>query len=231
MNIDDWNYYYKYDKITRDRYHTQMVYEPKVSPDGLTFCMNFVYPSTYQFEQSKKYHECYTNDFVQWMFDREIHFLDICKNFSWAPEILDIDTINRRVFMKWNHVTCNDLLFAPNVDPEIINDCQTKLATVIKEQAENGIFKLTAYPHSHFLDTNGNLRTFDFYACATNEDYTFKIDDLKALLGESYQRFLECVTDGNINLKLMYTKTLCDYDFWTNNITKEIYEKFCRQYI
>jgi hypothetical protein len=223
MNVTDWKYYYKINEITGKTQTSQMVYEPLISPDGSMFCMNFTYPSEYQQQQYKKYPECYTEDFVKWVFDREVYFIEKFSGYSWSPEILEINHTERRIFFKWYNGTCNDLIYGGG---KFDDNVRSKFETMLKSQVDNGIFKLTAYPHSHFIDFNGNIRAFDFYACCTKDEHIIPLEKIRALLGESFNRFAECCNDGQVDLKMMFKNTLSKYEFWPNNLTRDIYEKF-----
>ena len=186
--------------------------------------MNFCYPSEYQLKQRKIYPEYYTEELVENMFFREKKYLLHCSKFKWVPEILEINEIKRQIFFKWYNNTCNEILYGR--DKNLINICKIKYQEIIQEQLKNQIYKLSAYPHCYYLDNNLEMKTFDFYACCTEDTKFIKLENIKGLLGDSSYRFLECEKNGYINLKLMFTNTMLKYSFWPNNLTKEIYENF-----
>lgn len=230
MDISNWSFYHKINLSNMKRETTQMVYEPRVSVDKKTFCMNFNISSDYQKKQTKLYPELYTEEFIDRMFNREIKYLEMCSSFYWVPEILDIDTKKRQIFFKWYGNTCNDLFFQYNVKGEILEICLKQFEEIVEDQIKNGIYKITLYPHCHYLDNNKRLRTFDFYACCTDKEKLIPFDDMKPLLGDSLYKFTECVEKENINLKLLYENSIKNYSLWPKEITEKLYEKFFRKY-
>jgi hypothetical protein len=225
MKIDNWQPYFKIDENTGELHTTQMVYEPLVNDDGSIFCMNFSFPNLYQSIQAKKYPEFYTDDFVNWIFLRELYFLDKFATFSWCPQIIKIDKLNRRIFFSFHGATCNDILYNTD-DMQRKNYIIQKFENLLLSQVNAGIYKITLYPHSCFLDSNGVLKAFDLYGCCTEDDHYIEIERIKALLGDSYYRFTECYEGDMINLKEMFKNTLSKYSFWPAQLTNNIYEKF-----
>ena len=223
MNVEDWDLFYKIVNPTMKLETTQMVYEPRVRDD--VFCMNFVYPCTYQTQQTKKYHECYTEEFVFWMFERELKYLKKCEGFSWAPEILEIDYKNKRIFFRWYGYSCNNIIFGKNLDLKKIEEYKKQIRKILEEQINISLYKLTMYPHCHYIDNNGNMRTFDFYSCFDKDNYLMELNKIKALLGDSDYRFLECINENSINLKQMYINTLKKNSGWPTETTKGLDEK------
>jgi hypothetical protein len=222
MNIENWDLFYKIVIPTMELETTQMVYEPRISKDKTTFCMNFQYPSNYQLRQTKKYPELYTEKFVADMFEREKKYLKKCEKFNWIPDILDIDDSKRRIFFKWYDKGCNHLLYSNDVSEELKRICLDNFGRILKEQLSNNIYKISTYPHCYYLDSNLNMKTFDFYACATDQDRYIALDDIRALLGDSLME------DNTIDLKKMYENNLTKYSFWPNDTTRKVYEKFNR---
>jgi hypothetical protein len=229
MNIDDWSLFYKIVIPSMALETTQMVYEPKINQDRTIFCMDFLYPSQYQLIQTKKFPELYTEKFVIEMFEREKKYLSLLKEFEWLPEIIDIDESKRRIFFKWYDRSCNDLLYSKKNDEYKTKICLDGFSKILKDQLANNIYKVSSYPHCYYLDADLNMKTFDFYACATDEDRYIDFDRVKALLGDSHKRFLDClVNDNAIDLKKMYENNLTKYSFWPNDITRKVYEEFYR---
>lgn len=205
MNIDSWKIYYKNNCQT-----TQMVYEPRISPNNKIFCMNFAYGSEYQLNQQKNYPEKYTPEFVNFMFERELNFLNLCKNESWCPEILDIDFTKQRIYLK-NGRNINDLDQSQYI---------SNVSKIIKEQWEIGIVKLTVYPHSHMLQEDGTITAIDFYASTTVEDPMIDVEKVLPLMGNSEFRFREVQQGQQINLIEMFKSTLLNHSRWPGNLVQ-----------
>ena len=227
MKVTKWQPYFKTNVLTGEVEHTQMVYEPLVSPDKKVFCMNFSFPNNYQLEQAwcKKHPVYYTNEFVHFVFEKEIFYLEKFSKFNWCPEIVEIDYNARQIFFNWSGETCNDLLYNSN-NSRLSTTITDKFETVLVSQINSGIYKLSTYPHSHYIDQSGVMKTFDFYATCTEDDHFISIERIKGLLGDSYYRFSECYTNDMVDLKLMFKNTLSKYSFWPNDLTNTLYKKY-----
>jgi hypothetical protein len=225
--MDNWSLYYKIDPQSLRRETTQMVYEPKINKDKTIFCMDFLWPSEYQYKQTKLYHSLYTDDFVDYMFKREIKYLELYKNYNWSPVVLDIDERKRQIFIKWETKTCNDLIYQ-NRDKSTIDHCILKFKEMLQEQIQIGLYKLSMYPHSHYIDSCGEIHAIDFYACSTDLDRWVSEDKIRPLLGDSSFRFKSCLVDNQYDLRKFFKETLLYYNQWPKNVTGDIYEKFFR---
>jgi len=217
MNVSDWQKFYKYqdNELTT----TQMVYTPRISPQGDIFCMDFCYGDEYQTNQYKIFSEMYTLDFVEFMFDRELEYLEKYKNFSWAPEVLDVDNSKRRIFIRrgwnFNHIMqTNDLT-------TVCPGWAEKIKSIVQEQYDNGLLKLSVYPHSHMIHAGGKITSMDFYACADRENPRVELEKVMPLMGQSAFRFAEVKEGETINLEQMYKNTLEKYHQWPKDIFKD----------
>lgn len=216
MNIDGWKLYYKTHPTENKLTTTQMCYEPRVNLDGSVFCMNFSYPNEYQSNQLRME---YTEDFVNFMFKREVEHLEKFSNYKWAPEVLDV--VDNKIFIKWYRGTCNDMIYKTKNLPSTWKE---DIESVIMEQYSNGILKSSLYPHSHYYDDNGTLRTIDFYTCVEVDNPFLNYNDIKSLIGTDTTRFDDCIKDGIVNISKIFESGLLYYSNWPENLT-ELHEK------
>lgn len=196
-----------------------MVYTPRISPHGSWFCMDFRYGNEYQTEQYKLHHDLYTEDYVRFMFDRELRFLRDYKDFSWCPNIEYIDYENQIIIFPngWNF---NHMMH--KIDLNIgCPGWSDKIKNITQEQYDNGLLKLSVYPHSHMVFPNGKIVSFDFYACTKKEESLVDLETVKPLLGKSAFRFAEVENDGKIDIMAMYKNTLEKYHQWPGNIFED----------
>jgi hypothetical protein len=216
MNIEDWDLYYKTHETEFRPTTTQMCYEPRVSPQGDVFCMNFCYPCEYQANQQRL---SYTADHVEFAFQRELKYLEIFKDRSYAPEILDI--IDKKIFIKWYKKTCNDSFYKDqNLNLNWYND----LENIILDQVKLGYLKATLYPHSHYYDDNENMRTIDFYATIERSDPYLSYKQLIGLVGLDTDRFIEAQENDMLNIETIFKSGLLNYSKWPKGLD-EIYKK------
>jgi hypothetical protein len=73
----------------------QQTYEPLISSDGKTFCKNYSWPNDYQFMHEKE-RPLYTKEVTDWFFSNELRWLEHFKDSYYAPEVTDIDLINKK---------------------------------------------------------------------------------------------------------------------------------------
>jgi hypothetical protein len=216
MDISNWGLYYKIHETEFLPTTTQMCYEPKVSPDKKTFCMNFCFPCEYQ---ARQHRISYNKEHVDFMFQREIKYLQIFKDRKWAPEILDI--VDNKIFIKWYGKTCNDSLYKENnLNPNWYND----LEHIIMDQVDTGFLKCTVYPHSHYYDDNGVMHTLDFYATVERDNPCMSYEKLSGLIGFETNRFELARENDMLNIETLFQSGLLNYSKWPNDLTK-IYNK------
>ena len=211
MNIDNWNIYYKQHETENRPSTTQMCYEPRINPEGTVFCMNFNFPSEYQSSQPRY---SYTRKLVEFAFEREIRYLEIFKDESWAPEIIDIT--DNKIFIKWYGNTCNDLLYKKNNLP---STWKQDIEKIIYDQFLKGYYKPSVYPHSHFYDDTGTMRAIDFYTCVETTNTFLNYSDIEGLVGTDTSRFADATTDGLVDISLIFKSGLLAYGKWPDNLT------------
>lgn len=218
MNIDNWLFYYKTHEKELYPTTTQMCYEPRVSLDGTTFCMNFCYPSNYQINQERL---SYSQDLVNLMFDREVKYLEIFKDSFWAPEVLDIQ--DKKIFIKWYGKTCNDLIYKENNLP---NTWKEDIERIILDQFNNGYYKASLYPHSHYYDNDGIMRSIDFYTCVSINDPFLSYKDIEGVIGTDTTRFTDATNEGKVDISKIFKSGLLEYSNWPENLTDIYYRIF-----
>lgn len=218
MDVNKWKTFYKYNE-NQENITTQMVYTPRLSPRGDILCMDFTHGDEYQTTQYKIYPELYTEEFVEFMFDRELEYLEKYKNFSWAPEVLDVDSSKRRIFIRrgWN---LNHIM-QTNVLTTVCPGWAEKIKDIVQEQYDNGLLKLSVYPHSHMIHAGGRITSIDFYACADRNNPNIDLNMVMPLMGKSAFRFAEVKEGETVNLEQMYKNTLEKYHQWPANIFED----------
>jgi hypothetical protein len=195
---------------------TQMCYEPRISPDNKIFCMNFCFPCDYQKNQMRF---SYTEEHVEFTFEREVKYLEVFKGRQWAPEVLDIT--GRQIFIKWYGKTCNYSLYRDN---DLRLSWFTDIEHIILDQINLGYLKASIYPHSHYYDNHGVMRAIDFYATVERNNPYLSKDSLMGLLGTDTDRFIQADENGMMNIETIFKSGLLSYSKWPVNLT-ETYNK------
>ncbi|NDA62285.1 MAG: hypothetical protein EBX50_09600 [Chitinophagia bacterium] len=209
MDISNWQILYKANNT-----HTQMVYEPRISPDNKIFCMNFQYACTYQTQQTKNYPETYTEHFVHEMFVRELEFQKFCRSKSWCPKIIDVDYESKRIF----------LVAGRNLTEDPSEQNRKAVRDVIKDQWQMGMIKLTVYPHSHMIHSDGTITAIDFYASVEKHNPYVAVNSVLPLMGASEFRFRSAQQEDRIDLLEMFKHTLLRHSQWPGDMI-DLYEE------
>lgn len=158
MNINNWKELLKYHN--GEWCLPQRLYQPLVNPEKTIFCKNYNYADQIA-ALGNNYVGFHNKSAVEYFFRTEICYLQKLANLSFAPNILDIDYKNKRIFIEWNDYYCNEHIYFYNNWP--IDDWLKQLKDIVIEQCSQGIYKLTLDSHSHFIDKNGNLKAINYY--------------------------------------------------------------------
>ena len=221
MNVDNWDIYYKQHETESRLSATQMCYVPRTNIDGTIFCMDFCFPDNYQSLQPRL---SYTQELVNFMFNREVKYLEIFKDYTWAPEILDV--IDNKIFIKWYKKTCNDLLYKENNLP---STWKQDIEKIILDQNDAGYYKPSIYPHSHYYDDQGNMRAIDFYTCVEKTNTCLNYNDIEGIVGTDTTRFSDATNNGLVDVSLIFKSGLLEYSKWPENLT-DVYKRIFPQY-
>jgi len=193
-----WNHFYKYFEGVKGP--SNLLYEPFVSEDNTVFLMHFNNNNNY-FKNIN-----YSNDLVEWWFQREVEFLTVLSHKFYIPEVLDIDFEDKKIYYRWYNKNLN-VLFEES-DIENYQPLWKEQIQNIKKDLENeGILKLNIYPHTTFLDSNDIIRISDMYGCVYVEDAIWPLSKLDPVIrpngGDNY-RFEQAIDGDTINLSKYY---------------------------
>lgn len=223
MNIDNWIPYYKIDPLEQRLVRSNMLYTPLVNPEGNIFCMNWDSENVYQLKHGPREN---FKELLDFFFRKEVKNLNLFQKFSWSPEIIDIDLKNQQIFFKWHKETCNNIVYGGRSLDEECPDWQQQLHSIIEDILVTGYFKPSLYPHCFYINDNGLLHTFDFYACVSREDPLVDFSLIKGMVGpNSMLRFEEAMINGKINAEIIFKRALEHYIKWPDDALLKIYHK------
>jgi len=224
MIISDWKPFYKYDNDGTPNCMSQQTYEPLVSPDGKTFCANYDWQNNYQ-RIWQPDRVGYTQDVVEYFFDKEVEYVNRFKNKSYSPKIIDIDYANKRIFYNWG-ASCNALING-NKGP-MPADWRLQVSNMLLDAYNNGVYKLTMYPHCFYVDTDDQLRTIDWYGCVEVSDPFIEAKYMDGIIHSTAQFRLDEtgeLVSGKYNLETMFKQSLGVHVKWGNEDMGFIYKE------
>lgn len=219
MNTDNWQPFFKYNEEGKLSL-AQQTYEPLISPDRTIFCANYDWQNKYQ--RTYESRELYTESVCEWFFQNELYHLEKFKNKSYTPKVLDIDHQNKKIFFEWNGYTFNEMLH----NKQDV-DWKDQLKYLMLDLYNSGTYKLTMYPHCHFLDANGVMKTIDWYGCVPVSKPIIETKYMDAIVHETAKfRLAETEkVDKYYNLKLMYKQSMRQHVKWADESLEYIYDE------
>jgi hypothetical protein len=224
MIISDWKPFYKHDETGKPNCMSQQTYEPLISPDGKTFCANYDWQNNYQ-RIWQPDRVGYTQDVVEYFFDKEVEYVTRFKDKSYSPIIVDIDYANKRIFYKWG-ASCNALIY--NNNGPMPEDWRDQILNMLLDAYNNGVYKLTMYPHCFYVDANEQMRTIDWYGCVEVADPFIDAKYMDGIIHSTAQFRLDEtgeLVNGKYNLELMFKGSLGTHVMWGGENMKWIYRE------
>jgi hypothetical protein len=217
VNIDNWKPFFKYGD-DGELCLAQQTYEPLISPDRTVFCANYDWQNKYQ--RLYETRDLYNEEVCEWFFQNEVNHLLKFKHKQYAPNILDIDYKNKKIFFEWNGYTFNEMLHrGEHVE------WREPLKNIMLDLVHEGIYKLTMYPHCHFLDKSGTMKTIDWYGCISSSNPLIETKYMDAIVHETARfRLNETVrTETHYNLEVMYQQSMRNHVKWAGETLEYIY--------
>jgi hypothetical protein len=205
IDISNWKYFYKYTP-NGTLGSTNMMYTPMVNPEGNVMCMLWDENSSYIKDNDNEI----PKETIDYFFAREIKYIEIFKDRSWCPTLVDIDIPRRRVFIEWNNNTINHIFFDPlrSLDAEC-PDWNDQIFNILDDITLSGYYKMSLYPHCFFIDNNKCIKTFDFYSCLEISERYLPRKALEGIIGvDSTNRFDSSTVDDRIDFKKFFDLTL-----------------------
>jgi hypothetical protein len=220
MNTD-WKPFYK---IRNGIYSsTNLLYAPMINPAGNIMCMDWSLDNTYHNNPNR------THELIDFFFEREVRYINIFKNYSWAPKILEIDLDKKQIYIEWNTETLNTVLFVHNTPiSDVCIDWKIQQYTILKDIKDAGYYKMSLYPHCFFLDKHNKLKTFDFYGCVEIDNPYIERNKISGMIGsESGGRFDNSTTNGIIDFSVFFKNTLLTHldATWPDNPFPDYYTR------
>lgn len=205
----------------------QQTYEPLISKDGTTFCKNYNVDSEYQ-KMENKPRPFYTKEVVDWFFQNELTYLEFFKDKKYAPEVKDIDYKNQKIYIKWYGKSCNQIINDPEIKewPEYM--WRTQIRDIIVDQYDEGVYKLTMYPHCHYITDRKQMKAIDWYGCVPIDDPFIEQKYMQGIIHDTAQFRLdetgEPIND-KVNLEIMFKRSLGEHVLWGNENMSYIYRE------
>jgi hypothetical protein len=201
------------------------MYTPVVNPEQNVMCMIWDETSEYQEYNTSRL----TRELINFFFEREVKYLETFQSYSWAPKLLDVDFLNRKVFIEWNKETLNNIIFTPgrSLDDEC-PDWREQIFNILKDIVNSNRYKMALYPHCFYIDSSRKIKTIDFYSCVDHDSRFIEKTIIEGMIGpSSVQRFENATTNGVVDFGLFFKNTVKTHlaNAWPDNPFPEFYKR------
>lgn len=233
MNIEDWKPFFKIDADDLIRCMSQQTYEPLINPAGNIFCANYDHNNKYQRLEDPD-RPLYTPEVVDYFFGQEVKYVLEYKDKPYAPEIIDIDYKQKRLYFKWYKETCNEIIYSGRDLTEICPDWKEQIKHIEVDLYNSGTYKLTMYPHCHFIDNHGQMRAIDWYGCIPVGNSLVDSQYMDGIIHSSAIFRLQetgAIVDGKYNLEKMFQRSMSTHVKWGTESMKYIYDEIFKETI
>ena len=227
MDTNGWSYFLKYDADDRQRCMSQQTYEPLINPERTVFCANYDYLNQYQ-RLEDPVRPLYTEEVVNYFFNVEVENLLRFQHKSYCPEILDIDYNSKKIFFKWYNETCNEIIYSGRNLADHCDSWQDQIKNIMLDLHSEGVYKLTMYPHCHYIDDTGNMRSIDWYGCVPVADPFIESKYMDGIIHETALFRLRETGDlinGRYNLETMFKNSMGTHVKWGDVSMMYIYRE------
>ena len=224
-DISNWIPFLKIDE-DGSRCMSQQTYEPLFNPEHTVFCANYDWSNKYQ-RQEDSNRMLYTPAVTNWFFDNEVKNLLRYKDKPYTPTIIDIDYNAKQIFFEWQGETCNEIIYSGRNLDNYCSDWKNQLQYIMTDLYREGSYKLTMYPHCHFIK-DGQMQTIDWYGCVPVNDPHIDAEYMDGIIHESAKfRLAEtgAIVDNKYNLEIMFQRSMQEHVKWGNYTMEFIYRK------
>lgn len=224
-DISNWNYYYKL-SLNKHPCDSNMLYSPKVNPEGNIMCMDYRQDPVYRPNV-----EFINSELIDWFYQREIRFIQELSDLDSTPKIFEIDEKNNRIFIEWNKETLSQIVFDDNRNlDEELPTWQKQIYKILENLKLKSYYKLALYPHCFYVSKDGKLKTIDYYSVVPMNERFIERNIIESIIGKGgAYRFDQSTKDGIIDFKKFFEITVRKHlvDYWPNspfsNFFEEIY--------
>jgi len=220
IDITNWEYVYKFHNGYYET--TNLLYTPRMNPQGTILCMDWKNTGVYQ--TNKKL----TEELINFFFEQEIRYLNTFKEYKWCPNIIAIE--GRSIFIEWNKESLNAIIKSESTLTDILPNWRDQLLEILRDINNAGYYKMTLYPHCFYIDQNMQLKSFDFYACIEKAHPYIERFKIEGMIGtESINFFNDATINGVIDFNIFFKSTLISRlsNTWPENPFPQLYDQLC----
>ena len=183
----EFEYYYN-DVPGKGLCRNNLIYTSLISKDKKTFCQWYHNDTDYHRGQN----QIVDPTLMEEKWNREIKFLIemAWKYPDFVPKILEIDQLNRKIFLEIDGVD-----FWQQAGPiiqdydNILPDWKYQMLRIFRAHRSLGIYKYSLHPSSYFI-VKGHLKSINYFFCYTDLDKEISLKSVMSHISEDRQKDL-----------------------------------------
>lgn len=159
----------------------------------------------------------YPQDLVTSSFEREYNYLQQLSDYEWCPEVIQYDYANRKIYFKWYGNTCEE---------KLSTNWKEQLETIVRDLAEQRIYKPSFYTKFFYVDNNDNMRAYAFYSASNRSEQPISMDFYRPILNPHRAALVDTLAvNGLLDMSVLQFHAFTDYIKWPDNYLSEIYQR------
>ena len=159
----------------------------------------------------------YPQDLVTSSFEREYGYLQRLSDYEWCPEVMQYDYTNRKIYFKWYGNTCEE---------KLSTDWKAQLETIVRDLAEQRIYKPSFYTKFFYIDNNDNMRAYAFYSASDRSEQPISMDFYRPILNTDRAMLIETLeVDGKLDMGVLQWHAFNTYIKWPEDLLPIIYKR------
>jgi hemerythrin len=114
-----------------------------------------------------------------------------------------------------------------NLD-NVCPDWKEQIKNILVDLYNSGTYKLTMYPHCHFIDKEGVMKSIDWYGCIPVSDHWVDAQWMDSIIHHTAKFRLEetgDIVNGKYNLERMFKGSMGKHVHWGDTDMKYIYKE------
>lgn len=180
------NYEYYYNNTPQSgKVRNNLIYTSLISEDKKTFVQWYHNDTEYHQGKNQIVDPALMND--KWA--RELLWLNHMSTYksSLVPEILDIDLIEKKIYLKIDGVD----FWQRQLDGEPVpSDWQDQMLTILQAHKDLGFYKYSLHPSSYFV-VDGQLKSINYFFCHTDDEVEVPLNHFRSHISSDRQAKLE----------------------------------------
>lgn len=175
------NYYYN-NVPDKGLVRNNLIYTSLINEDKTVFCKWYYNDTEYHHGKNK----VTDPEVMENKWNREVKYLTfMSKNYpEFVPEVLDIDLVQRKIYLKIDGVDFWQQHYDRNVTfNDIVPDWEEQLIELFTIYKNNNFYKFSVHPSSYFV-SNGRLKSINYFFCHSYDEEFITINQIKSHVSE-----------------------------------------------